>query len=300
VTQSTARTGRVPTILVVDDDARFRRILRANFEVVGFDVVDARDGDGAIAALDLQRPDAIVVDAPRASGEGSAVVRRIRTHPQGSGIPLIVLTAGAGDGDAVRSLEAGADDVLTKPFAPQEMLARVRGKIKRAAQDATLQPLTKLPANGPIEAEIRRRLEGSAPWAVLYVDLDGFKAFNDAFGFAKGDQAIKLLARTIVDAVAKYASGDDFVGHIGGDDFVALVQPAHAEAAAESICIAFDRAIRTVQRDTRVPYCTVSIAVVNGSRGATSYERIGERAALLKKEAKRRLGSVVVTEDGFR
>jgi diguanylate cyclase (GGDEF)-like protein len=291
-----SHAGQAPTILVVDDDAGFRGILRANFEVVGFDVVDARDGDGAIAALDRARPDAIVVDVLPAAIDGPAVVRRIRTHPQGSGIPLIVLTARAGTGDAVRSLEAGADDVLTKPFAPEEMLARVRGKIKRAAEDTALQPLTKLPANGPIEAEIRRRIAGSEPWAVLYLDLDGFKAFNDAFGFAKGDEAIKLLARTIVGAVAKHGDGDDFVGHIGGDDFVALMRPARAEAAAESICIAFDRAIRTLQRDTRVPYCTVSIAVVNGSRGAATYDRICERAAAVKKEAKRRRGSVVVTE----
>ncbi len=287
--------GPTPTILVVDDDARLRRILRANFEVVGFDVVDAQDGDGAIAALDRARPDAIVVDVPPSAGDGPAVVRRIRTHPQGAAIPLIVLTARAEHGDAVRSLEAGADDVLTKPFAPEEMLARVRGKIKRAAEDAALQPLTRLPANGPIEAEIRKRLAATSPWSVLYLDLDGFKAFNDAFGFAKGDEVIKLLARTIVDAVTKYGEGDDFVGHIGGDDFVAVMRPARAEAAAESVCITFDRAIRGVQRDTRVPYCTVSIAIVNGSR-ATSYEGIGERAALVKKEAKRRRGSVVVSE----
>jgi len=195
------------TILIVDDDSRLRRILRANVEIVGYDVVEAAGGDEAIAAIDQARPDAIVVDVLPSSNDRPAFVRRVRTHPQGAQIPLIVLTANVHSDDAVRSLEAGADDVVVKPFAPEEMLARVRAKIKRATEDSALQPLTKLPANGPIEAEIR-----------------------------------------------------------------------------------------ALQRDTRVPYCSVSIAVVSGSVGPTTYERVGERAARVKKEAKRRRGSVVVTE----
>ncbi|MEO7040003.1 MAG: response regulator [Candidatus Elarobacter sp.] len=284
------------TILVVDDDARLREILRANFEIVGYDVVDAADGDAAIAAIDRARPDAIVVDVLPAANDRPAFVRRVRMHPQGAQIPLIVLTANMQGDDAVRSLEAGADDVVVKPFAPEEMLARVRAKIKRASEDGALQPLTKLPANGPIEAEIRRRLTSGLPWSVLYLDLDGFKAFNDAFGFAAGDDVIRLLATTLLDTVRREGEPDDFVGHVGGDDFVAVMRPGRAEAIGESIIAAFDREIRALQRDTRVPYCSVSIAVVSGASGPTTYERIGERAARVKKEAKRRRGSVVVME----
>ena len=256
------------TILIVDDDSRLRRILRANFEIVGYDVVEAADGDGAIAAIDQARPDAIVVDVLPASNDRPAFVRRVRTHPQGAQIPLIVLTANMHSDDAVRSLEAGADDVVVKPFAPEEMLARVRAKIKRATEDSALQPLTKLPANGPIEAEIRRRLAAGRPWSVLYLDLDGFKAFNDAFGFAAGDDVIRLLAKTLRETVRADGEPDDFVGHVGGDDFVAVMRPAHAETIGETIARTFDREIRTLQRDTRVPYCSVSIAVVSGSVGA--------------------------------
>ena len=288
------------TILLVDDDTRLRGILRANFEVVGYSVVDAADGAGALAMLDHGRPDAIVVDVLTARDDGPTVVRRIRAHSEGARVPLIVLTSRSRPDEAVRALEAGADDVVVKPFAPEEMIARVRGKIVRAAQVEAVQPLTKLPGNGPIEAEIRRRIAGTAPWSVLYLDLDGFKAFNDAFGFAKGDDVLKMLASTITETVRGRGELDDFVGHVGGDDFIAVVRPAAAQAIAESIVAAFDRGIRTVQHDTRVPYCTISIAIVTGSRslrGHTTYRSISERAAKVKKEAKRRRGSVVVSEE---
>lgn len=284
------------TILLIDDDLRLRKILRANFEIGGFVVLDAHDAEGALHALDRGRPDAIVLDVIPAASDGPGVVQRLRRHPHASHVPLIVLTPRMHADEAVRSLEAGADDVVTKPFAPEEVLARVRGRIKRAVADAALQPLTKLPGNGPIEAEIRRRLGGREPWSVLYLDLDGFKAFNDAFGFAMGDDVIKLLASAIVDAGARHGDETDFVGHVGGDDFIAVMTPAVAQAVAETVVAAFDRGIRQLQRDTRVPYCTVSIAVIDGSRGPSSYEQIGERAAKVKKEAKRRSGSVVVRE----
>jgi diguanylate cyclase (GGDEF)-like protein len=286
------------TILLVDDDERLGAMLRANFEVVGYDVVGARDAEDALAALERRSPDAIVLDAFPHDGAARAV-RRIRTHPRGGNVPLIVLS-GRGAADAVDALDAGADDVVTRPFDPEEMLARVRGKIARVRSDTALQPLTKLPGNGAIEATIRRRLAQHAPWSFLYCDLDGFKAFNDAFGFAAGDEVITLLASALRDAVHRHGDAGDFIGHVGGDDFVVVTVPARSDAIANAVIGSFDRGIRRLQRDTRVPYCTVSIAIVAGSAGATSYERLAERSAAVKKVAKRRRGSVVVTESEIR
>ena len=277
------------TILLVDDDPALREVVGTNLRIVGYEVVDADDAEHALAALDETTPDAILID-------GADAVRRIRTHPRAANVPLIVLSSPVRGREAVDALEAGADDVVVRPFAPEEMLARVRGKIARAQADVMLQPLTRLPGNGPIEAEIRRRLGARAPWSVLYLDLDGFKAYNDAFGFASGDDVLRLLAGAIVEAVRKHGDAGDFIGHVGGDDFVVVATPARADGIARATIAAFDRGIRIVQRDTRVPYCSVSIAVVSGSTGPTTYERVGERAAAVKKEAKRRRGSAVVTE----
>jgi len=198
----------------------------------------------------------------------------------------------------VRSLEAGADDVAP-PFAPEEVLARVRGRIKRAAGDAALQPLTKLPGNGPIEDDIRRRLAGRAPWSVLYLDLDGFKAFNDAFGFATGDDVIKLLAATIVEAVTKHGDEEGFV-----DTSARRLRSGDAAGAGHRRRRVDRRGVRSRDAEPTArharPYCSVSIAIVNGSRGPSTYEEIGERAARVKKVSEARRGSVVVPERNSR
>lgn len=286
---------RRETILLVDEDDTLAPILRANLEVSGYDVVAADGAQSALCALDARVPDAVVLDVLIGRRDGSRLVRTIRSHPRGANVPVIVLAPPPDADSAVNAFEAGADDVLVKPFAPEEMLARVRGKIERARAGASIQPLTKLPANGSIQREIERRLQAGTPWSILYCDLDGFKAFNDAFGFAKGDQVIKLLADVIVGATRRDGESSDFVGHVGGDDFVVITTPARADAIAHAIVAGLDRGVRRVQQDTRVPYCTVSVAVLSGS-GAASYEDVAERAAAVKKEAKRRPGSAVVTE----
>ena len=290
---------RRETILLVEEDDTLAPILRANFEVSGYDVVAADGAQSALCALDARVPDAVVLDVLAGRRDGSRIVHTIRSHPRGAHVPVIVLAPPPDAELALTALEAGADDVLVKPFAPEEMLARVRGKIARARAGASVQPLTKLPANGSIERELEQRLQATTPWSVLYCDLDGFKAFNDAFGFAKGDQVIKLLADVIVAATRRHGELSDFVGHIGGDDFVVITMPARADAIGEAIVAGFDLGIRRVQHDTRVPYCTVSVASVSGS-GPESYESVAQRTAIVKKEAKRRPGSVLVSESELR
>ena len=188
-------TSHRPTVLVVDDDKMLREIIGTNLELGGFSVLSAPDGPSALALLDDHLPDVVVLDVLMPLMDGYATLGRIRRHATASHVPVIVLTGGGTDTTApVKSLEAGADDFIAKPFSPQEMLARVRAKVRRAAVDASLQPLTRLPGNIAIEHEVRRRFEAREPWAVIYADLDIFKAFNDHYGFVRGDDAIRLVA----------------------------------------------------------------------------------------------------------
>jgi PleD family two-component response regulator len=305
--------GRRPTVLVVDDDNTLRTIIRTNLDIAGFDVLSADDGPSALAVLDETVPDVVLLDMMMPLMDGYTTLGKIRRHATASHVPVIVLTDRAGATDSVKSLEAGADDFIAKPFSPQEMLARVRAKVRRANVDSSLQPLTRLPGNIAIEHEVRRRFETRTPWALIYADLDNFKAFNDVYGFVRGDDAIRLVASSMSDALKQFGNGSDFLGHIGGDDFVIVTDPACVEGLARAIVDAFDRDVPHLYdpadrargwiaakdrrgSPVRYPLMSLSMAIVANSSRITSYHAIGEVAAELKSFAKKQTGSFVATD----
>jgi diguanylate cyclase (GGDEF)-like protein len=301
-------------ILVVDDDRNLRKIITTNLELAGYDVTAASSGVEAMQILEDLQPDLVLLDVMMPAMDGYETTRRIRKHPTNSHVPIILLTAKGEVEDKVQGFDAGADDYITKPFGPQEMLARVRAKIRRVTVDSSLSPLTRLPGNLAIEAELKRRIEMHAPFAVLYEDLDNFKAFNDVYGFTHGDEAIQLVASTTVDAVRRRGNEDDFVGHIGGDDFLVVTSPDRSEEIAREIIAQFDPDIRKLynaqdlrmgyietrdRRGTlnRYPVMSLSIAIVtNENRPLDNYAQIGEAAAELKRYAKQLGGSVYVKD----
>jgi len=303
-------------VLVVDDDRNLRKIIATNLELAGFSVETASDGPEALELVEQLQPDIVLLDLMMPYMDGYEVARRIRNHqnPTIANVPIIILTAKGETEDKLRGFEAGADDYITKPFGPQELLARVRAKIRRVEVDASLSPLTRLPGNLAIEAELRRRIDAEEPFAVVYIDLDNFKAFNDVYGFTHGDEAIQMLARVTVDVVRRRGSHTDFVGHIGGDDFIVVTQSDRAEEIAKEVIAEFDRDIRNLYsakdlrsgyietRDrrgalNRFPIMTVSMAIVQNDRGQLSnYAQVGEAAAELKRYAKSIAGSVYVKD----
>jgi diguanylate cyclase (GGDEF)-like protein len=301
-------------ILVVDDDRNLRKIIQTNLELAGYDVTTASSGNDALRILDAIQPDLVVLDVMMPLMDGYEVARRIRRHPSNTHVPIIMLTAKGEVEDKLAGFDAGADDYMTKPFGPQELLARVKAKIRRVEVDASLSPLTRLPGNLAIEAELRRRIETNEAFAVLYLDLDNFKAFNDVYGFTHGDEAIQLVASTSVDMVRRRGTPQDFVGHIGGDDFIIVTLPDRAEEIARQIIDAFDSDIRKLynERDlrqgyietrdrrgtlNRYPVMSLSIAIIsNDQRKLENYAQIGEAAAELKRYAKSIGGSVYVKD----
>ncbi len=312
----TIAQGAGHRVLVVDDDRNLRKIISTNLELAGFTVETAADGPEALQKIESLLPDVVLLDLMMPHMDGYEVARRIRAHqnPAIANVPIIILTAKGETEDKLRGFEAGADDYITKPFGPQELLARVRAKIRRVEVDSSLSPLTRLPGNLAIESELRRRLDASEPFAVLYLDLDNFKAFNDVYGFTHGDEAIQLVARITVDVVRRRGTPNDFVGHIGGDDFIVVTHNDRAEEIAREIVIEFDNDIRGLYsakdlragyietRDrrgalNRFPIMTLSIAIVANDRGQlTNYAQVGEAAAELKRYAKSISGSVFVKD----
>jgi two-component system, OmpR family, response regulator MprA len=124
------------TILVVDDDAPIRRMLERTLAAEGYDVVAAPDGGAALVALERSVPDAVVLDVLMPGLDGYAVCRRIRA--KGLGTPILLLTARDAVTDRVEGLDAGADDYLVKPFATEELLARLRALLRRGRDPARL------------------------------------------------------------------------------------------------------------------------------------------------------------------
>jgi len=231
------------TILVVDDDPDIARFVEVNLRSAGYDVSVASDGVEALDKAGTLRPDLVLLDVMMPRIDGFEVAQRLRRNPQTASTSIIMLTAKALSTDKVLGLTAGADDYIIKPFDPIELLARVKGTLRRAKEMRNLSPLTGLPGNIRIQEEIERMVREEHPFAVLYADLDNFKAFNDRNGFVQGDRLIQATARIIQDAAAELAGPDAFVGHVGGDDFVAVVAPGVAEDVAGRIVETFDARI---------------------------------------------------------
>ena len=119
-------------ILVVDDDPAIVRLLRAYLEQEGFTVLTAYDGDEALLQIRSERPDLVVLDVMMPRRDGSEVTRVVRGDRSLSATPIIMLTARVEDHDKIVGLELGADDYVTKPFNPQEVVARVRALLRRS------------------------------------------------------------------------------------------------------------------------------------------------------------------------
>lgn len=119
-------------ILVVDDDKDIVRLVRAYLEKAGYDVFSAYDGETAIHTLRREKPDLLVLDLMLPDRDGWDITRLIRTDPQLLATPIIMLTARVEDTDKIIGLEIGADDYITKPFNPREVVARVRALLRRS------------------------------------------------------------------------------------------------------------------------------------------------------------------------
>jgi GGDEF domain-containing protein len=175
-------------------------------------------------------------------------------------------------------------------------------------------PLTGLPGNTAIERELKIRINKKTPYAFLYIDIDNFKGFNDYYGYQKGDEIISFLAGILTKAVEKLGTKEDFVGHIGGDDFVLISDPSRAEFVAKYIIDEYDKGalfllneddvkrgyfeVRNRQGElARISLMSVTIAlVVSTDNRIAHFAEINDIASELKKYGKKRKGSVVIKE----
>jgi two-component system alkaline phosphatase synthesis response regulator PhoP len=121
-------------VLIIEDEPDFVELVRYNLEAEGFTVIDARNGEAGLALARQQMPDLIVLDLLLPGFDGLEVCRRLRADPATKQIRVIMLTAKASETDRIVGLEIGADDYVTKPFSPRELVARVKAHLRRAGE----------------------------------------------------------------------------------------------------------------------------------------------------------------------
>ena len=295
---------RKTKILIVDDDPDILDILKFTLEEENYDVIEASNGEDALKLLQAKSPNLLLLDYNMPRMNGKEVCQKVKQDLLLQHLPIIMLTGKGEIVDKIEGLDAGADDYVVKPFEPQELLARIRMILRRAQRDLEANPLTRLPGNISILNEFQSCIDKNLPFAIAYVDIDNFKSLNDKYGFERGDEVIKETARTLIKNIQDKGNKNDFIGHIGGDDFVFISTPDKIDEICKEIIQNFDSTMPNFynEEDKKIgfiiaknrqeitqkfPLITISIGVVTSeSRKISHVAEIGELGAELKKHAK--------------
>lgn len=301
-----------PIILVADDDEDILKFIEVNLRTQGHRVVTAGDGETALALALEHRPALVLLDIVIPGVDGYEVCRRLRSDWRFGDPSVILLTGRSLPADRNIGLAAGADDFIVKPFDPVELVSRVNLVLRRLEQVRSSSPLTGLPGNLQIQRELQLRVSAGEEVALLYIDLDQFKAYNDHYGFLRGDEAIEALAQVLWHA----AEGrlDTFLGHVGGDDFIVLTHPDMAESFVQDVIAGFEARVEHLYdpadaargyiqvldrqgRKRRIPLLTLSIGVAtNLGREVDDHRALVDIATEMKEFAKRKEGNAVAVD----
>lgn len=278
-------------VLVADDDADLARLAMDNLRAEGFETVYAFDGEEAMRLIPREMPDLLLLDINMPRKDGYQVFKEVKADILLASIPVIIVTARATTREKVFGLDLGADDYITKPYDLEELVARVKMILRRTTSNRELNPLTRLPGNIAIEEAIIDSIKKDEPFAVLYVDINHFKAYNDYYGFTRGDDVIKGAARIMLESLKEYDCREDFIGHIGGDDFIILTAPGKAEVLCKRIIEKFDKLVPALydqvdrergfivtkdRKDVTVQFPLLSIAIGVASTVCGKLSSLGE------------------------
>jgi GGDEF domain-containing protein len=271
-------------------------------------VRSAGNTDELMAMALRTRPRLIVVDL-RDGARALEALTRLKVDSYTGIVPTCVLTDGS-EAELAAAFAAGADEVVARAASHFETHRRLDLLLRRAERDLSAHPSTRLPGTVAIEAEMQRRIDEKAFFAVCYADLDHFKEFNDRYSYYEGDRVIRLVAKLLHDVVKGMCGETGFVGHIGGDDFIYVIPGERVADVCGEVVTVFDALIsyQYSEQDRkagyffgkdrrgqlhRVPLMTLSIGVVtNERRTFTHAAQVSQLATEMKGYAKTLTGSV--------
>lgn len=290
---------RTVRILLVTVDPSLGSHVQVRLLSKGYQVVHLAAAAQVLNVVYGDPPDLMVVDLSPGNDGSADLIASLRGDSFFSTIPVIGLLDPA-DADTLQWERCPLDDFLHLPINFNELFCRISLALFRINRIFDNNPLTRLPGNTSIQRAIEESM--GKPMAVCYLDINCFKPFNDVYGFARGDEVIRMLARIMFNAVRE--SGGGFCGHIGGDDFVAIVPDDQAVAVCETIITYFDRIVldlfdeETKRRGyysgvnrrgvvEQMPLLSISIGVVSTASPDLKHAgKVAEVAAELKAQAK--------------
>ena len=301
---------KVHKILLVSSDKSLKDVLSFCLDGWGYEV-HFRDtlGDD-ITPIKKLAPDVIIIDVHTAGKADLEVCRLLKNDFITAFTPVITLINKRQLRTQLLNLKQGVDDYLIKPPDPLDMRVRIEMAIRRSQYSFYASPLTGLPGGRIIEEVLRERLKKSAPFSFGYADIDNFKYFNDVYGYVKGDRAIMQTAYILYTTIKKYGNAGDFIGHVGGDDFVFITTPQKYRDICHNFITTFDRimpfhyssedrrqgfivAPDRTHKVKEIPLMSVSISVVNRFHEAEfkNVIELNERVAEIKRYLKTHAGS---------
>ncbi len=300
-------------IYLIDEDKTLKETLKKIFEDdkdYRFKSISANKLDVALKNI----PSLIIVNEDTISKNPFEICKKVKEDDDNSITPIIVLSSNKEHSHRLAMLELGVVHYIKHPIDKDYLYYTIKNVLNLIYINRRVSPLTGLPGNVQIQAEMKKRFLIGETFAMMYLDLDNFKAYNDLYGFLKGDEIIKFTARTILKNVHTDENEDCFVGHIGGDDFVAITSKTNYDEICQNIIADFDANILKYFTDEdakngymevenrkgileQFPLTSISIGVVEVEKGRFSNVlEIGEAGASVKHLAKTIPGSTYVID----
>ena len=297
-------------ILIITSDKSLREVLKFCFDGWGYEVVIHDFVSSDIVLIKHISPDVIVVDVHSADKAQLEICRLLKNDFITAFIPIITLINKRQLRSQLLNIKQGVDDYLIKPPDPLDLRIRAEMAMRRSQYSFYATPLTGLPGSRIIEETVKDKLKGDEPFSFGYLDIDNFKSFNDTYGYLKGDRAIMQTAYMLYTTVNKFGNRSDFIGHIGGDDFVFITTPDRYKEICNHFIQTFnclmpfhysleDRKRGFIISKDRtgniknIPLMSVSLAIVNRSENSDLKNaiEINERVAEVKRYLKSFSGS---------
>ena len=294
----------VQKVFVLSKDPELRKQLTRLWPENELEFTFFEQGRGAVEFLFNEPPDLLIVDNKLEDIKAVDVASLVKSENVYRQLPVIVCLDSEDLNPHWDFTSVEIDDFIVRPFVPDIVRARVDLTLCRALRALDANPLSKLPGNTSIIQRIQELIDRKQDFALAYCDLDYFKSFNDKYGFSRGDEILMMTARIIVNIIRGLPGTSNFVGHVGGDDFVFITPIELVERACQGIVDNFDAIvphfydeddkkqghIRSTDRQGEVrtfPLMAISIAVVVNKDGRLGhYGEASSIAMSLKKKAK--------------